>query len=140
MKKLLVLLLLLITAPAMAGGFFAGQLDPANMAPITINGLTYYSYAGAVADEDSLTLPTVTTDYSGHGFVRVSASAAVRESCEFEVGSDGTVSLIRGTANVVVGASCANAKVCISTAGTQNPVIIQVRDGAGKLEVEFWYK
>jgi len=140
MKKLLVLLLLIFATPAMAGGFFSGQLDPNNMAPITINGLVHYSYAAAVADEDSLTLPTITANYSGHGFVRVSASAAVRESCEFEVGSDGTVSLIRGTANVVIGAACADAKVCISTAGTQNPVIIQVRDGAGNLEVEFWYK
>lgn len=106
---------------------------------VTINGGTYWSSATAVDDEGSVTLPTITANYSGHGFVRVSAAGVISESAEFEVGSDGNVSLIRGTANVVVGVACANAKICISTAAAQNPVVVQARNGAGQLAVEFWY-
>ena len=105
----------------------------------TINGGTYWSSATAEADEGSVTLPAITADYSGHGFVRVSAAGAIADSAEFEVGSDGNVSLIRGTANVVVGAACADAKICVSTAAAQNPVIVQARNGAGQVEIEFWY-
>ncbi|HHT9146012.1 MAG TPA: hypothetical protein ACFYD4_10105, partial [Candidatus Wunengus sp. YC61] len=102
--------------------------------------LVYWGSATAEADEGSITLPTITANYSGHGFVRVSSAGVVQDSCEFESGSDGNVSLIRGTANVVVGAACANAKICISTAATQNPIIVQSRNGAAQVEIEFWYK
>ncbi|MFH2073788.1 MAG: hypothetical protein ABIJ57_00380 [Pseudomonadota bacterium] len=105
----------------------------------TINALVYWGSATAESDEGSVTLPTVTANYSGHGFVRTSSGGAINDSAEFEVGSDGTVNLIRATANVVVGAACADTKICISTAATQNPVIVQVRNGAEQLEIEFWY-
>ena len=109
-------------------------------ASLGVNSLIYWSSATAEADEGSVTLPTITADYSGHGFVRVSAAGVIADSAEFESGSDGNVSLIRATANVVVGAACANAKICISTAGAQNPIIVQSRNGAAQVEIEFWYK
>ncbi len=104
-----------------------------------ISGLVYWGSATAEADEGSITLPTITAHYSGHGFVRVSSSGAVQDSAEFESGSDGTVNLIRGTANIVVGAACADTKICISTAATQNPIIVKSRNGAQQVEIEFWY-
>ena len=107
---------------------------------VTINGLTYWSSATAESDEGSVTLPTITANYSGHGFVRVSASGVIADSAEFESGSDGNVSLIRATANVVVGAACADTKICISTAGAQNPIVVKSRNGAAQVEIEFWYK
>jgi hypothetical protein len=119
-------------------GYFSG--DVATTGTIEQGGLKYYSLAAAKDDEDSITLPTITANYSGHGFVRVSSAGVIQDSCEFESGSDGNVSLIRGTENVVVGAACANAKICISTAGAQNPIIVQSRNGAAKVEIEFWYK
>lgn len=110
-----------------------------NFTSVTQRGLTYWSSATAEVDEGSITLPTITANYSGHGFIRVSSAGVIQDSAEFESGSDGNVSLIRGTANVVVGAACANAKICISTAGAQNPIVIQSRNGAAQVSVEFWY-
>jgi hypothetical protein len=118
-------------------GYFSG--DVAVTGTIEQGGLKYYSLAAAKNDEDSITLPTITANYSGHGFVRVSSAGVIQDSCAFESGSDGNVSLIRGTANVVVGAACANAKICISTAGAQNPIVIQSRNGAAQVQIEFWY-
>lgn len=150
MKKLLSLLLIIILAgaawagPPITQGINTGALGAITATTITgssvtINGDTYWSSATAVNDEGSVTLPTVTANYSGHGFVRVSAAGVIDDSAEFEVGSDGNVSLIRGTANVVVGAACADTKICISTAAAQNPVVVQARNGAGQLAIEFWY-
>lgn len=119
-------------------GYFAG--DVATTGTIEQNGLKYYSYAAAKDDEGSVTLPTITANYSGHGFVRVSSAGVIQDSAEFESGSDGNVSLIRGTANVVVGVACANAKICISTAAAQNPIVIQSRNGAAQVSIEFWYR
>lgn len=119
-------------------GYFDG--DIAVTGTIAQNGLKYFSSATAEADEGHVDLPTITANYSGHGFVRVSSAGVIQDSCEFESGSDGNVALIRGTANVVVGAACADAKICISTAGAQNPIIVQSRNGAAQVEIEFWYK
>jgi hypothetical protein len=107
---------------------------------ISIGSNVYMSTAEALVDEGTITLPTITDNYSGHGFVRVSSAGVVQDSAEFESGSDGNVSLIRGTANVVIGAACADTKICISTAAAQNPIIIKARNGAANVQVEFWYR
>lgn len=124
------------TSPALT----TPTLGAATATTIAINGLLYWGSATDNADEDEITLPTITANYSGHGFVRVSAAGVIADSCEFESGSDGNVSLIRATANVVVGAACADTKICISSAAGQNPIIVKPRNGAGKVEIEFWYK
>lgn len=150
MRKLLsLLLIILISTAGIAGSVWAGPpitqgintgaLGAISASSVAINGGLYWSSATAESDEGSVTLPAITANYSGHGFIRVSAAGVISESAEFEVGSDGNVSLIRGTANVVVGVACADTKVCISTAAGQNPVIVQVRNGAGQLAIEFWY-
>lgn len=101
-----------------------------------------FETAEAVLDEGTITLPRVTANWTGHGFVRFSASGGtvVTDSAEFETGSDGNPYAIRGSADVVYGAACANAKICISTAGAQNPIIIQFRNGAGNAQIEFDYR
>lgn len=106
---------------------------------VSIGGQLYWSSATAESDEGSVTLPAITANYSGHGFIRVSSAGVVQDSAEFESGSDGNVALIRGTANVVVGAACADTKICISTAAAQNPIIVKSRNGAAQVQIEFWY-
>jgi len=146
MKKIIALLTILILSaavtwagPPITQGINKGSMGAIGVTSETQRDLTYWASATAESDEGSVTLPTITANYSGHGFVRVSSAGVIQDSCEFESGSDGNVSLIRGTANIVVGAACANAKICISTAGAQNPIIIQSRNGAAQVEIEFWY-
>lgn len=145
MKKLFLFLLFLTlpgsawAGPPITQGINTGALGAITADSVTVNALKYWASATAESDEGSVTLPTITANYSGHGFVRTSSAGAVNDSAEFEVGSDGTVNLIRATANIVVGAACVNAKICISTAATQNPVIVQARNGAEQVEIEFWY-
>ncbi len=145
MKKLLSIIAFLCIAslawagPPITQGINISDMGNISVDSLDINGLKYWSSATDNNDEDSITLPTITANYSGHGFIRVSSAGVIQDSAEFESGSDGNVSLIRATANVVVGAACANAKICISTAGAQNPIIVQSRNGAGQVEIEFWY-
>ena len=117
-----------------------GTASAVQFASVNINSLVYWGSATAEADEGSISLPAITANYSGHGFVRASSAGVVQDSAEFESGSDGNVSLIRGTANVVVGAACANATICVSTAAAQNPIIVQSRNGDAQIEIEFWYR
>jgi len=117
-----------------------GTASAVQFASVNINNLVYWGSATAEVDEGSVTLPTITANYSGHGFVRASSAGVVQDSAEFESGSDGNVSLIRGTANIAVGAACANGTICVSTGAAQNPIIVQSRNGAAQIEIEFWYK
>ena len=129
MKKIMLIIwFLLLTVTAWA--------NPRVLGP----SFAHWSFASAVLDEGIVTLPTITANYSGHGFVRISSAGVIQDSAEFESGSDGNVSLIRGTANVVVGAACADTKICISTAGAQNPIVVKARNGAAQVAIEFWYK
>lgn len=114
---------------------------------VSIGGESYVSYAGAVADEDTLTLPTISAGYTGRGIVRftTTGSTTVTDSTEFEAGSGGITAtpnpdnIIRSTANVVYGASCADVKICIGTASGQNPIQLKFRNGTGTAQYEFWY-
>ncbi len=103
---------------------------------VTLNNVSYYANSATVADEDTWTLPTVTANWTGRGTLRFSTGNTVAESAEFETGSDGLLYQVRGSANVVQGASCADAKICVgNTAST-----IKWRHGAGNAMVEFWYR
>ncbi len=152
MKRFLLIIAALATIPAliavmavyagppMVQGINTGAMGAISATSIGINSLVYWGSATDSADEDAITLPAITANYSGHGFVRVSAAGVIADSAEFESGSDGNVSIIRGTANIVVGAACADTKICISSGAAQNPIIVKPRNGAGKVEIEFWYK
>jgi len=132
--------MIVYAGPPVVQGINLSSMGAIGASSVNINSLVYWGSATAEADEGSVTLPTITANYSGHGFVRASSAGVVQDSAEFESGSDGNVSLIRGTANVVVGAACANAKICVSTAAAQNPIIVQSRNGDAQIEIEFWYR
>ncbi len=100
----------------------------------------YWASATNIADDGHVDLPTITANYSGHGFIQVSSAGTIVESAEFEIDSTGTAQIIRGTANVVVNANT-DGKMCIGTAAAQNPMVIKDRLGAGTRYhmITFWY-
>jgi hypothetical protein len=104
-----------------------------------LGGVTYWAYAGSILDDASITLPKILTDYSGHGFIRISASAIMEQFVEFDIDSTGTVYLNHASTGVVANANT-DTKLCIGTAAAQNPIIIKNRLGATKkIVITFWY-
>lgn len=116
------------------------NIGAATATTVTINGAIYWASATSVADDGTVTLPTITADSSAHGWIRASRSVAITESAEFEINSAGTAVIIRGTANVVVNADTDD-KLCIGTAAGQNPIIVKNRLGGAnhKVAIELWY-
>lgn len=103
------------------------------------NSVKYWGWSQSVADDGTIILPTIATDYAAHGFIQVSSSGVINESAEFEIDSAGTAALIRGTANVVANADT-DGKVCIGTAATQNPMTIRNRlGGTRSVMITLWY-
>ncbi len=101
--------------------------------------LKVFAYNKSVADDGIVTLPAVTTN--GYGKITVGTTAATY--AQFVVGSTGTVTLLGvaviTTADVVANADT-DAKLCIGTAGTQEPLQIKNRLGSTQvLNIEFWY-
>jgi hypothetical protein len=92
----------------------------------------FWNSVSSVVDDATVTLPTVTANYSMHGYIRVSSSGAIDESAEFEADSTGNATIIRGTTNVVTNANT-DAKFCVGTAGSQNPLIVKNRLGSTKV-------
>jgi len=104
---------------------------------VTVTGR--YRFASTLADDATQALPTVTANYPSHGFVQVTTTSAIVESAEFEMGSDGTVNLIRATANVVTNADT-DTKFCLGTAAGQNPLTVKNRlGGIRQVLITFWY-
>lgn len=92
-----------------------------------------------LADDGTLPLPAIASGNTAHGFVSVSAGTVVDESAEFEVGSDGNVSIIRSSANVVAN-SDTDTKVCLGTAAAQNPLIVKNRlGGTRQVLIDYWH-
>ncbi len=99
----------------------------------------YWTSATEVADDGTVALPTVTANYPAHGWVQVTTTTTIVESAEFEMGSDGNVSLIRATANVVVNADT-DGKFCLGTAAGQNPLTVKNRlNGARQVLITLFY-
>lgn len=107
---------------------------------LKVGNVTEWTLAESIADDAEVYLPTITANYSGHGFIQVSSGGTIAESAEFEIDSTGNAQLIRATANVVVNADT-DGKMCIGTAAAQNPMVIKDRLGAGTRYhmVTLWY-
>ena len=113
--------------------------DAASTAVAATGPLKVFAYNKSVVDDGIVTLPAVTTN--GYGKITVGTTAATY--AQFVVGSTGTVTLLGvaviTTADVVANADT-DAKLCIGTAGTQEPLQIKNRLGSTQvLNIEFWY-
>jgi hypothetical protein len=98
-----------------------------------------FRHTAAVADDGTVTLPTITTDFPAIGLVEVATGGAIVESAEWNMSSDGTVNLIRSTANIVANADT-DTKFCLGTAGGQNPLVIKNRLGGSRnVMISFLY-
>ena len=103
----------------------------------------HYRYAAAMADTTIVTLPTITANYPAHGFIQCAhaSTGAISESAEFEYGSDGNVSIIRGTANIEAGGATAG-KISLGPVADANPVVIKNNLGGGvsvNVMITLWY-
>lgn len=101
--------------------------DDANnpFAVANLNGASFYDYGASVADDGTFNLPVIPN--AGRGTVVVGAD---EEAADFTIKSDGTVSLISASANVVANADT-DAKFCIGTS-VASPCVIKNRLGAAK--------
>jgi hypothetical protein len=117
------------------------SIADASASTLTINGATYWASATSEVADASVNLPTITAEYSAHGWVRASSGGTISESAEFEIDSSGNVTIVRGSANVVANAACVATKLCLGTAANQNPLLVQNRLAATKkISIELWYR
>jgi len=97
------------------------------------SALRFFGYHAELADDGTLTLPEVVS--TGIGFV--CAGTATFERAQFYLASDGTVTLVSASANVVANATT-DGNLCVGTA-VQSPLIIQNRlGGPRRINVLFW--
>ena len=102
-----------------------------------------YRYAAALADAGTITLPTITANWSAHGFIHCAhaSTGVISESAEFEYGSTGAVQIIRGTANIEANGATAG-KISLGPAVAANPVVIKNNLGGGvsvNAMITLWY-
>jgi len=100
---------------------------------IPASSVRFYGYSASTADDASVTLPTHAL--TGHGFVIAGNNV---ETAEFYLTTDGTVTLVYNSDNVVANANT-DANLCIGTA-VQTPLLIKNRLGSPSvLTIVFWY-
>ncbi len=100
--------------------------DSINTVTTTTNDGTTYIYSISLGDDNTTSLPAITTN--GIGIIAAGTSP---EYAEFIVDSTGTVTLIFNTDNVTANADT-DGYLCIGTAAAQNPIIIKNRLGSSK--------
>ena len=107
------------------------------MTCITLGGKNTCGYAGSIANNGTLTLPTVTAGYSGQGEITVGADA---DHAQFTTDASGNVNLVWTSAGIVANAATAN-KVQIGAVSPANPVVItNASGGALTFIVDYNYK
>ena len=108
-------------------------------ATFAVGGLKFFGKSIQLADHAVQVLTTATANYPSHGFVQVCTTAVMTESAEFEMGSDGNVNIIRGTANVVANVSTTG-KFCLGTVAAQNPLTIMNHlEATVQAIIQFWH-
>lgn len=93
---------------------------------VATGGIIHWAYAAPLLRTETITLPTITENYLAHGFIQVAdaSTGVISKSAEFEYGSTGEVSLIRGTENIEANAATAS-KISLGPASPANPVVIK---------------
>ena len=97
----------------------------------TINSFTYQADVG---DDGIFTLPAITD--AAWGFIQAGDN---EEYALFTIDNDGDVTLISNSANVVANTDV-DGKICLGTAGSQEPLQVRNRLGAQKnINLIIWY-
>jgi len=108
-------------------------------ATFAVGDLKFFGKSIQLADHAVQVLTTATANYPSHGFVQVCTTSVMTESAEFEMGSDGNVNIIRGTANVVANVSTTG-KFCLGTVAAQNPLTIMNHlEATVQAIIQFWH-
>ena len=96
--------------------------------------LKLQTYSAELADDAIITINAITT--SAFGWIIVGDN---EEFTQFRITSDGTVTLLNETGNIVANADT-DAKFCVGTAATQEPLQIRNRLAATKnVNMVIWY-
>ena len=109
----------------------------------SMGGAIPYMTSINLADGAEISLPTITANFPAHGFIQCAhaSTGVISESAEFEYGSDGNVSIIRGTANIEAGGATAG-KISLGPVTDANPVVIKNNFGGGvavNAMITIWY-
>ncbi len=122
------------TATAAGVGAAPAYTTAGGMTCASFGGLSRCGYAGAVANNGTVTLPTVTTGWSGHGFITIGTDG---DRAEFTVDASGNVNLAWGSSGVVTNSGAAS-KVQVGGATPANPVVITNATGSSvNIEIAF---
>ena len=92
--------------------------------------LDCFQFKGDVADDGSITMP-FSIDYAAWGWITIGTASAINDYSMFFINGVGNVVLISASGNVVANADT-DAKLCVGTAGSQEPLVIKNRLGASK--------
>jgi len=112
----------------------SGLSFPGTVSYLRQGTLKQWTYQGSVVDDATFDLPAITN--SAFGWVTAGSN---EERTLFTINATGTVTLISNSANVVANADT-DAKLCIGTAATQEPLTIRNRLGNAKnINLVVWY-
>lgn len=92
--------------------------------------LDCFQFKGDVADDGIITMP-FSVAYVAWGWIAIGTASTINDRCMFFINGAGGVSLISASANVVANADT-DAKLCVGTAASQEPLIIKNRLGVSK--------
>ena len=99
--------------------------------PVTISSVEDWRYAAAIADDGTKDLPTIAANYAAKCEVIISSAGVIDANATFMINSSGTVIPQVDSGNVVYNVDT-DAKLCIGTAATQNPLTLKNRLGGAK--------
>ena len=102
--------------------------------PITLSTVEDWRYAGAIADDDHVDLPTILANYAAIVNVVISSIGVIDANATFMVDSTGTVTPQVDSGNCVYNIDT-DVKLCIGTAAGQNPLIIKYRLGSAVAKI-----
>ncbi len=132
------------TPPASSGGSSVDLSEPGPIGAttpstgaftaVTQNGLTQYFYGQSLADDGTVTLPTITV--GAYGNVAIGND---EERASFAIDTSGNVNLMSYSDNITANADT-DGKFCIGTS-VANPVVVKNRLGSEKtVMITIWYK
>lgn len=125
-----------ISATAASVGALAAATTQGTMSCISMGGSNRCQYAASVANNGTVTLPTITSGYSGQGEITIGADT---DHAQFTTDASGNVNLIWTSAGIVANAATAS-KFQLGAATPANPVVLtNATGGAVTVVLSFIY-